>query len=355
MRVRVIPLGLMLSLSASAAPTAEQWQLLVKGRPEADEIQWKDPARGALKVRIVQATGRNLTVEKTLPAGVTSREIPLSELARISFALTPREASLHREPTAASVPALRVYWETRRSTVEVPGSNAPQTGLALAKALRVSGETRDLDEADRVLDDILAHDNQKPRIELARAEQMTVEFTRLLKSGKIEEADRCAWKITEAPDNPDGMLLATAFLAERHFSQLKEIEKDNPRWMDDEEVRPVRSRTYQLALDFSLYPSLFLGSRAEEAANGLGRAARIYQFTGETSRMKGALEDLAALYPESGAAKETADQLARLRRPEAAGAPGVPATTAPDAPAETESNPTPEPPPPARRYNIFGD
>jgi len=342
---------------AAAAPTPEQLQMLVKNRPELDEIRWKDPARGGpLKVRIVRATTQAVTVEKTLSAGLVVREIPQVDLAGVSFSLTPREAEWHRQPAVAAVEPLRVYWETRKATLRVPGSNVGETGMVLAQSLRVMGDSAALEEAWKILDHIREQDPENGRVERAGAEQVTIDFIRSVGSGNFVEADKLAWSITEHADNADAMLLATAFLADRHFTELKATEEEHPRWIDDDEVRPLRTRLYHLSLDFALYPSLFLGSREKEAAAGLKMAAAVYQFTGAHVLMKSTLEDLAMLYPDSEAARETAPLLARFKELEE-GAELSPAA------AEADKDSTPEteeitptgPPPPPKRYNIFGD
>ncbi len=360
--ITMVCLALLACGGAVAAPTPEQMQALVKNRPELDEIRWKDPARGApVAVRIIQATPQALVVEKTLPAGLTVRNVPLVELEGVTFSFTSGEQALHREPTAASVPPLRVYWELRRETLRLDGSNAGETGLALAKALRLTGDSAGLDEAGEILDRIRGQDPVKSRVERARAEQVTIDFVRSLESGKVEESDKLAWAITEDPDHPDAMLLATAFLADRHFAELQATEEAHPRWIEDDEVRPLRERLYHLSLDFSLYPSLFVGTRAKEASEGLKKAAAIHQFTGGNLLAKNTLEDLAALYPESEAAAETAAELARLRALDAA---GKLTPTAEEAEEETADDDSPDdsddaapsaPPPPPKRYNIFGD
>jgi hypothetical protein len=356
----LVSLGALAISPAAPAPTAEQMMALIKNRPEIDEIRWKDPARGApLKVRIISSTAQAVVVEKVLPTGPTTRTVPLGELSGIDFSLTPRELALHQQPDADAVPALKVLWESRQATLKLAGASVAQTGLALAKSLRMSGEISSLDEAGKILDQIRGQDAPAAQKDLARTEQATIDFVRAAKSGKPADTDKLAWKITEDADNPDGMLLATAFLADRHFADLKSTEAENPRWMDDDAVKPLRNRLYNLALDFALYPSLFLGSHQKESAAGLKKAAEIYQFTNENVLAKGALEDIAALYPETETAKETAPLLAKLKAAAATGdlekmISEPPAEKKPDE-ADNKDAPATGAPPPPRRYNIFGE
>jgi hypothetical protein len=354
--------GLHQSGSLDAAPTADQMRALVRSRPELDEIRWRDPARAPLKVRILQADPRALTVEKTLPAGLTVRTVPFSELSGVSFTFTKLEQSLHDPPAAASVPPLRVYWELRKASLSLPGSNAAETGLALARSLRLAADPSGLDEASAILEQIRNQELLPHRVDLAKAEQTSIDFIHSSLRDKPEETEKLAWEITENPQNVDAMLLATAFLAQRHFNELKTLESLHPRWIEDDDVRPVRERVYHLSLDFALYPSLFAGNRVAEASSGLKLASEIYQFTGLQVLCKNTLEDLAALYPDSPAAAETASELARLRQLDAAGE--LSPIFKKKSEDETSDGPSPEeagevkligPPPPPKRYNIFGD
>lgn len=354
-----IGIGIWSGSFLSAAPTPEQIQALVRSRPELDEIRWKDPSRGApLKVRIVQATGSTLTVEKTLPAGVTIRAILFSDLAGISFSFTPRELALHREPALASIPLLRVYWETRSATLKLTGSSVGDTGLVLAKSLRLASDAASLAEASKILDQIRSQDSMKHRVDLANSEQRIIDFILSKQKGNIEETDKLAWDITEQATHDEATLLATAFLADRHFEQLKSTEEANPRWMEDDEIRPLRERLYNLSLDFALYPSLFMGTRQNEASAGLKRVAEVHEFTGAKGLALKTLEDLAALYPSTPAAIEAAPVLARYKVLEAAGK--LAAKSSEDA-SKDESKTAPEEvttpslPAPPKRYNIFGD
>ncbi len=343
---------------AGAAPTDEDVAKFLRARPELDEITWKNPARGApLAVRILQANAQSISVEKTLASGLTVTTIPLIELGDVSFKLTPTEVSLHREPKVKSIPWLRELWERRKETLRMAGSNVGETGLALAIALRLSNDTDALQEALLILSLIEKQDSRKFRTERAQAEQLTIQFILAKESEDMSTADRLAWEITEGPENQDGMILATAFLGDRHFASLKTLEEEHPSWRDDDEILPLRQRLYHLSLDFFLYPSLFLGNREKEASIGLKRASELYQFTGSNNLFKVTLEDLVALYPDSQAAKDSALLLARLRDRELGKlAESLPPTEQEEGPekAPIETSQT-EPPPHPKRYNIFGE
>ena len=59
--------------------SAEQMCAHLAKRPEQDQLHWKDPARGGvLKVRILHADEKTVSVQKTLVSGLVARNIPLS-------------------------------------------------------------------------------------------------------------------------------------------------------------------------------------------------------------------------------------------------------------------------------------
>ncbi len=344
-------------------PTAEQMRVYLTKRPEQDAIHWKDPARGgALQVRILEVNDKGVLLHKTLASGLVSRTVPHSELAGVSFQFAPVEQRLVRNPVAAAAPALRVLWKARSATLGMESSNVGDIGIALAKALRMSSDPAAIEEAASVLDLILGKESAEHRKSAVKVELRTLEMARALVVGPPEETDKMAWKVTESDDNPEAMLMATAWLADRHFADLKKLEEEHPRWEDDDEVKPLRARLYNLSLDFALYPSLFHGSCADEASIGLKKAWGVHQYTQSPQLALHVLEDLAALYPDTQAARETADELARIKAREAAGRldeeempeeGAASEETVVD--ADDEESGLPKIPPPPKRYNLFDD
>ena len=333
-------------------PDAAAMEAYLLTRPEEDLIRWADPQRGGpLSLRILRSGSGQLEVEKTTNAAADRRILLFESISFLEFHWTAMERELHRTPSPQSIPALRVLWNARSATLGIPGSNAGETGLALVRALRLSTVPAALDEAEKLAVFLGAEGGPPAIAKTAREERETIAFVRPLRNGTPEGVEKRAWEVTETAmdENEDLMLLATARLAEIQFARLKEIEEQNPRWEEDEEVKPDRDRAYHLSLDLALYPSLFHGTRGQEAASGLWRAARLYQYTKETDLRKQVLEDLVALYPDSPEAREARPILVSLAKPMQAEEAAAPPEEKPDAP--TEDKPTPPPPP--KRYNLF--
>jgi len=345
------------------APNADQMRSFLLQRPEQDMIHWKDPARGnSLEVRIIEATDTGIRVQKTLPTGLTDRVLPLTEISDVSFARTSLEQRLITQPAADAAEALRLLWNLRSPTLGMETSNIADVGIALAKSLRMSREPAAFSEAGDLLRTILENDPGDARKAAISNELRTLELAQAIEEAPPEETDRIAWEITGIETGADAMLMATAWLADRHFEDLKQLEEEHPRWHLDDEVRPLRSRLYHLSLDFALYPSLFHGTYTEEAATGLLKAWHVYKHTNAPESALNVLEDIAALYPQSQAANDTADELARQRARREAGT-LVEETPAETDPAENEptgtddesDTPLPPPPPRPKRYNLFDD
>lgn len=356
----LIVVALVLPVTGQAAretvPGADVMRVHLARRPELDVMTWKDPVRGkAVQVRVLDVNEKFVRVQKTAAAGMLERNIPLSDLAGLTFVLTPLEERMIREPSAEAVAGLRVMWTARKAALGMQGAQVGEVGLALAKGLRDSRVPAAFDEAGVLLDDLLRKEVEELRKQAVREELQTLAMTRALVVGPPEETDRVAWKVTEAGEPAEAMLMATAWLADRHFADLKRVEEDHPRWEEDDEIRPLRMRLYHLSLDFALYPGLFHGGMREEAANGLKKAWQVHRYTGNTQLALHVLEDLATLYPDSQAAKETAGELARAKTRAASVPEEKAALEAEEAADEEDAQGLPKIPPPPKRYNLFDD
>ncbi len=361
----IISVGLVLPGFAQEAPevipTAGQMQAYLTQRPEQDMIHWKDPARGeSLTVRILEVNDTGVRVQKTAQAGLINRVVPHDTVSGVSFTHTPIERQLIQKPSAEAVGALRVLWDARKATLDMDTSNVAQLGIALAKSLRMKNETAAYDEAAETLQQIGERSPADHHKLAADMESRTLEMARALAAGSPDQTDRIAWEITEVDADPEAMLMATAWLGDRHFEDLKQLEEEHPRWDMDDEVRPIRLRLYHLSLDFALYPSLFHGTHEAEASTGLRKAWQIHQHTQSPQLAMQVLEDLAALYPDSQAAKDTANELARMRASEARGAPLEEVAEEGEPDEETEGTrdkeeQLPIAPPKPERYNLFDD
>lgn len=334
-------------ITGALAQTADEATRALIQRSELDEIRWSDPNKGpAFRAGIVRALPGGLEMRR----GAVKRVLPYDQIGSIKFGLTMGERQLIAEAKAETIPALRVFWEARHPTIKLAGSNAGDFGLALARALR---ETKAYAKAQAIAKEIAYGDHDPARRARALAETETLAFIQVMATAKPKEVEKRAWAITEMAEetNADLMLLVTGFLMKKEFTALKQVEADNPRWMEDDEVKPIRERHYHRALDLALYPSLFHPRRRAESADGLWQAAQIYLHTHDSARVVAVLEDLLNLYADSHHTAKAKELLIPLK---ASLESDKPLAKAKPANEPKDSEPM-GPPPPPKRYHLFED
>jgi hypothetical protein len=184
-------------------------------------------------------------------------------------------------------------------------------------------------------------------------------FNAMLNLGLMEEAMAEAHRVADDPnqEDPELLILARMMLGDLAFRELKEIEKEHPRWDQDDEVRPQRNACYDRALDHYLFAHLYHGDQTESAARGLWAAIQVMRHGGETAAAAARAHDLLALYPgtpEAASAEPLAKE-APAPPPEESEEEAKPADEAeagkPEAPPESSDGDvgpdaaSPEPPP----------
>ncbi|MFK7851424.1 MAG: hypothetical protein AB8D78_10640 [Akkermansiaceae bacterium] len=343
------------TVRAEAIEDPEKIQRFITSRPQEDIITWADESRGEpFTVRFISADEKDVVVEKTLSNTLARRTLPFREIQNLRFQFTPTESAIHQNPEQKHIPILRALWDNRKPTLRLNNPETALTGLCLVETLRVEPSTETLKESSEILLTILGKDLPSHLKTRATGETYINDFLIALEEKNIALAEEAAWKITAESEYPDAMLIATSFLGKRHFEQLKAIQEEHPRWHLDDEIKPLRQRLYQLSLDFVLYPSLFHPTREIAASEGLKAAAEVYQFTQSRELRLAALEDLAALYPNSEAAKQTAEELENLRANKPDPKPEEESSDSPEEEKDSET-PTTTVPPKPKRYNLFDD
>jgi len=110
-------------------------------------------------------------------------------------------------------------------------------------------------------------------------------------------------------DNPALLIEVNYLLALADTKKLKALEKEHPRWEEDDEVRPDRDDLFHRAVDRFLWPHLFHATREEVAARGLFAAADLYAYAGEIEAARDRWKDLIELYPDSSYAALAASRI----------------------------------------------
>lgn len=288
------------------------WCLLVCGgmvcADDAVHLKSGGVERGIFKA--VTDTQVILSQTATLPGGASAgatRTFALGDVDYLEFGWFPGEEAALADPT---IQALESLWEVSLPHLHRPRSRAGAVGLALGQALLGSGVESDWKRALRLLEvlETKAWDSD------IRARATAQKVNAWIRLGDFASAENAARALLEQ-GNPVPFIELRYAKAGQDFVALRLLEQENPKWQEDEEIRPERMRLLQEALDALLYPSLFHGGEANLAARGLLAAAEVNRFSGLREASCGNLADLLALYPESSSAERARQLIAELTGP----------------------------------------
>lgn len=263
---------------------------LVKGRLSyvADE---------KLKIRMMIAGPRG--------TGSSMRDVPMDRVDWIDFEMTPLDEQILRAPGEVSKSELHLHWGERSVRLENPRSKAGEFGLAYAGRLLDGGVDAEVEDAIRVFGIIEKRDWHAGRRGAARVGRLRA----LMALGRADEAVVEAKILAEETEDPGLLIEARYVLALAEFEELKELEKENPRWEEDIEVRPAREALFHRTVDRHLFAYLYFGSEEEVAARGLWGAREVLEFGGDRERARACARDIVELYPESTYAVRARDYL----------------------------------------------
>jgi hypothetical protein len=257
--------------------------------------------------RIVGFDAQNFSVEVQLAPGQAAATIrvPRASVAQVEFAPDATRDALIARGTVAQLPNVAALWPKAEPFLGIARSPAARLGLRYAGLLL---ETNDAAKALALYAQIeKAAWNADDR---AAARQGRLRG--MVATGKEEEAGAEARALIKEGASPELQAEAKYILAKASDTLLRKLLEDNPRWEEDDRVRPERHRLYHDALDLYLYPSLFVGAASEPAARGLWGAIGIYQLTSETPLAVETARDILVLHPATGYAKLAQDYLASL-------------------------------------------
>lgn len=258
-----------------------------------DVVFRSDGSSVAGEVKTADAKFLRIEVQVAANQPKALMSVPIAAVERIDFGETQAlEAYLNK--TDRGTPAeVERFWNARRALLAVPESMAGEFGLRLADLLIASPEKAGATRALGIFQEIEAKDWDDARQSRAREGRLRA----LVRLGRAGEAVKEASEMSESAENPEVLIEARFVLAEARAQQLRDLEKENPRWQIDDRVRPERNRLYNEALDLYLYPFLFQGAQVEPSARGLWRASELYAASGDRENATATARDVAVLYP----------------------------------------------------------
>ena len=277
-------------------------------------------------------------------ASPLTREVPWSGVRFAEFSM---DEAFHRLLAATDplkdLPRLTSRWTALAPLLDRPNHPAGELGLALARLSLAHPDTAPRNRALAVCREIAARDWQPARRHHARWLLARL-FAALGRSKEAAAEARQLAADTTAP--PEAAMPAWVMVAGIDFAALRKLEEENPRWAEDDIVRPQRESLFHQALDAALKPSLFHGSLEAPASEGLWIAIEGLDRSGQLPAAADTARDLIKLHPATPRAAEARAFLQRHRLPlDPAAAPEPP----PD-PAPASASP-PAPPAPTATEN----
>jgi tetratricopeptide (TPR) repeat protein len=254
--------------------------------PVEGEIQFINEEKVTLKTTIELAPGQ---------FGSRTVDIAAKFIDFIEFEPLPGETEILADPAAADLSALEALWDAKRVHLGRPRSNAGQVAMAYAERLLEVDSEIQRQTAHEIFEKVEKNDWNRENEQLAKQGRLRA----LIALGQIEEAIGEAEKMAEESEDPRALIEAKFVLGIAEFNQLKALEEEHPKWMEDDEVRPKRNEHYNNALDRFLFSYLFYGSEETASARGLWMAAEVYSLAKDTRNAQRCAEDIVRLYPNT--------------------------------------------------------
>lgn len=311
------------------------------------EGEWPDTltlSRGKIvHCRICNVSPTSLTIDYPRPGPGTQptlrRDVSWSDIQSAEFSM---DAEFHRLVAATNAvkdtPRLAARWNTLAPLIGRPHHPAGDIGLALARLSLEHPETSARHRALAVCRALADADWNPVRRHHARL--FTAKILAAL--GRTESSLEEARRLASEPDIvPEVAMPSHVLLAEADFAALRKLEEDNPRWADDDVVRPEREALFHRALDAALKPSLFHGAIEPPATQGMWTAVQLLELDRQVPAAADCARDLLNLYPTSPRAQDAKAFLQRHRQPVDPDAPPTetPAPNAIDAVVATTNSP----------------
>lgn len=225
--------------------------------------------------------------------GSARRTVATDRVDYFVFGFKPGEEEVFKNRRKGSSEMLEKWWNTWFAHLGRRRSRTAAFGNAFGHALLREDPDINAKRALAVFDRIIGRAWSEDDIAEAKQGRLRA----LMAMGDLETATHEAQLLAGETEDPGLLIEVKYLLAQADFETLKLLVEENPKWEEDDDVRPERNRLYHIVVDQLLWPHLFHAPRENEAARGLFGAAGVYRFAGEEDLAIAACEDLIQLYP----------------------------------------------------------
>ena len=267
-----------------------------------DTIVLKHGRKADCKIIDFTADAVKITYRVTPAAAPAGRLIPLVEIDHIDPAPFPGETEARATAVGEgrSEP-LMIYWVKHLPWLGRPRTKGGEVGLIYAELLTRVNTADRRERALKIYQQIEAADWSAERRGRAQAGRLRV----MLRQGRTAEVRPQAEALLQHSGDPRVLIELRHVMAEASAATLTQLEKDHPRWQEEDELVPRHTQLLNEAFDGYLYPHLFHGAEEDLAARGLWAAAQLSSAQKENTQAAEWAGDLTQLYqisPEATAA-----------------------------------------------------
>lgn len=287
-----------------------------------DTVVLKNGRRADCRILDFTADAVRISWKPDAAAPPRNRDVPLADVDYVELGPLPGETDARAQAVKESrSDPLLPFWAKRVAWLGRPRSDAGELGLTYAELLTRQPTTDRLERALKVYQQIESSDWSGERRGRAQAGRLRV----MLRQGRTDEVKPLAANLLEKTGDPRVLIELRHVLAEAAAASLTQLEKDHPRWQDEDDVVPEHDRLLNEALDGYLFPHLFYGTEEDLASRGLWAAVQLSLAQNQTAQASDWALDLTKLYATSPQAAAAADLL--VKRPVAPRAKPVRAAT----------------------------
>jgi hypothetical protein len=254
----------------------------------ADILELSNGKRAAVEILRQEEAGLKIKFQGA------ERTVPWAEIAAIEFAPDPADRlAVEGVKAGGPIVPLMEVWVRKKSWLKRPKSNAGEIGLAYGAALESRNRDEETQRALELYQELESADWDTARRELARQARLRL----MLRQGKVAEVEAEVKQIATEQEDPRLLIESRYLLGMLAWAKLKDLQKEHPKWMEEEDVKPLRMELYNKVADQLIYPLLFHGDQEELSIRGLRELIRFYQECGEPQKAAQHEQDLERLYP----------------------------------------------------------
>ena len=261
-----------------------------------DTLVLKNGRKADCRVIDFTADSVKISYRTAANAPFADRLIPLAEIDYVELAPLPGEPeALAQAVREGRSEPLIGFWVKRLPWLNRPRTNGGELGLTYAELLtRVPSADR-MERALKIYQQIEAADWNPGRRGRAQAGRLRV----MLRQGRTTEVRPLAEALLQQSGDPRVLIELRHVMAEASAGALTQLEKDHPRWQDEDDLVPRHEQLLNEAFDGYLYPHLFHGAEEDLAARGLWAAAQLSASQKLINQSADWSTDLTKLYPSA--------------------------------------------------------